>query len=505
MSQIYIAEIEAWDPALGAVRTLRYCTGTGYTSGASDTPAHTWYEPRIQQPANLQREASSAKAGRVGFGELVLVNVDGGLDALVDYGFDGRRITIKLGVATPWGATWRTVLVGTMARADFSWGKVSIVLRDRQAELAKPLQASTYAGTNALPAGVEGTASDIKGQRKPRLYGWGHNLAPVCCNTSRLIYQVSDQSCTIDAVYDRGVALTAGADYTSEADMQANGPALGQYRAWPAGGMFRLGSSPTGQITCDAHAGANAAARTAAQLIKAVMLDAGIAAGDINAGDVAALDAANSAECGFWVTSDEQATAVIDALAESVGAWWGVDRLGQFRMGRFEAPSGTPVATITEVEVLSIDRVADSVAPVPTYKATVTYKPFGVTQSSDLAGSVTDARRAELATAVRTLVATDAAVLTAHPFAGEVSAATRLVVQASAQAEVDRLLALYKVRRDTLSVRVALDADLSVTLDLGAVVSVKLNRFGYAAGRLMGVTQIRTDLRSKKVELTLWG
>lgn len=505
MSQIYVAEIDAFDPSLGAVRTLRYCTGTGYTSGAGDTPAHAWYEPRIQQPANLQREASSAKAGRVGYGELVLVNTDGGLDALVDYGFDGRRITIKLGVAKPSGVTWATVLVGTMARADFSWGKVSIVLRDRVAELAKPLQSSTYAGTNALPAGVEGTASDIKGQRKPRLYGWGHNLAPVCCNTSRLIYQVSDRACVIDAVYDRGVALAAGADYASEADMQASAPAGGQFRAWPAGGMFRLGSSPAGQITCDAHAGSTAAARSAAQLIKAAMLDGGIAAGDISAADVAALDAANASECGYWVSADERASDVIDALAESVGAWWGVDRLGQFRMGRFEAPSGAPVATITEVEVLSIDRVADPVAPVPAYKATVTYKPFAVTQSSDLAGSVTDARKAELANAVRTLVATDAAVLSAHPFAGEVSAATRLVVQASAQAEVDRLLALYKVRRDTLIARVALDADLSITLDLGAVVSVQFNRFGYTAGRLMRVTQIRTDLRARLVDLTLWG
>lgn len=505
MSQIYVAEIDAYDPALGAVRTLRYCTGTGYTSGAFDVPPHVWYEPRIQQPANLQREASTAKAGRVGFGELVLVNADGGLDALVDYGFDGRRITIKLGVARPGGVTWSTVLVGTMARADFSWRAVRIILRDRMAELSKPLQSTTYAGTNALPAGVEGTASDIKGQRKPRLYGWGHNLTPRCCNTSRLIYQVSDRACVIDAVYDRGVALTAGADYASEADMQATAPAGGQFRAWPAGGMFRLGSSPAGQVTADAHAGATAAVRTAAQLMKSVMLDGGIASGDISAADLAALDAANASECGYWVAGDEKATDIIDALAGSVGAWWGVDRLGIFRMGRFEAPSGSPVATVTAVEAISIDRVAGASDPIPAYKASLTYKPFATVQSSDLAGSVSDARRAELALPARTVTAVDAAVQTSHPLAGEITAETRLVVQASAQAEADRLLALYKVRRDTLSVRVALDADLAVTLDLGAVVKVQVARFGYNAGRLMRVTQIRTDLRAKLVDLTLWG
>ena len=52
MSQIYVAEITAYDPAISGTRVLRYCTGTGYTTGAADSPAHTFYEPRIEQPAN---------------------------------------------------------------------------------------------------------------------------------------------------------------------------------------------------------------------------------------------------------------------------------------------------------------------------------------------------------------------------------------------------------------------------------------------------------------------
>jgi hypothetical protein len=61
------------------------------------------------------------------------------------------------------------------------------------------------------------------------------------------------------------------------------------------------------------------------------------------------------------------------------------------------------------------------------------------------------------------------------------------------------------VRRDTLSVRVALDADLAGAVDLGSVVSVQVPRYGYDAGRLMRVTSIRTDLRGGVLDLTLWG
>lgn len=511
MSQIYLAEISAYDPALPGLRTLRYCTCIGYTTGAADTPSHTYYEPRIQQPANMQRSLASGAgtrgATRVGYGELVLVNLDGGLDPLVDYGFDGRAISIKLGTQRPWQApVWTTVITGTMARADFSWSQLTISLRDRQAELNAPLQTVTYAGNNVLPSGLEGVATDIKGKEKPRLYGYGWQLSPVLVNTSRLIYQISDAALqSVSAVYDRGAALTAGSAYSSQADMETNAPSAGQYRAWLAGGMFRLGASPAGQITCDAIAGASSANRTAAQVAKQVLLDAGISSGDISSSDVTALDSATGAEIGYWLDSAATSQRVLDAVLGSVGAWWGVDRLGKFRMARFEAPSGTPVATLTEVEIIKIDRIPGADIAIPVWQVTLAYQPYSTTQTNDLAGSVTDARRAELAEPVRKVVAADSGIKTLHPLAETLEVETRIADATAAQNEANRLLALYKVRRDTLSVRVALDADLAAAIDLGAVVSVAVPRYGYTGGRLMRVTSIRTDLRGGVLDLTLWG
>lgn len=505
MSQLYIAEITVYDPALPGERVLRYCTGTGYVDGA-----HQFYEPRIEQPANMQRALASGSAtrgaSRVGYGELLLVNLDGGLDGLVDYGFDGRAIVIKLGTLRPWQApVWTTVLQGTMARADFSWSQLSISLRDRQAELDKPLQSAIYGGSNSLPNGVDGVSGDIKGREKPRLYGYGWNLEPVLVNTSRLIYQISDAALqSVSAVYDRGAALTAGTAYSSQADMESNAPSAGQYRVWLAGGMFRLGSSPVGQITCDALDGVTSADRTAAQLARQIMLDAGIGSGDINSGDVAALDTANSAECGYWLNGPASAKSALDAVLGSVGAWWGVDRLGQFRMQRFAAPSGTPVATLTKTEIIKIDRITGD-ADIPVWQVNLSYQPYAITQTSDLAGSVTDARRAELAQPTRNVTAEDASVKTQHKLATVLDVETTLADAAAAQTEATRLLNLYHVRRDTLSVRVALDADLAAAVDLGSVVAVQVPRYGYNAGRLMRVTSIRSDLRGGILDLTLWG
>src|SRR5574340_223539 len=132
--------------------------------------------------------------------------------------------------------------------ASFSWKEIAIRIKNRQLELNTPIQTTKYAGTNSLPDGLEGV-SDIQGKSKPLLFGQCKNITPVLVNTSRLIYQVNDGAIitTNAAVYDNGVALTKGADYASQADMETNAPAAGAFRLWLAGGYFRLGSTPAGQ------------------------------------------------------------------------------------------------------------------------------------------------------------------------------------------------------------------------------------------------------------------
>jgi hypothetical protein len=445
----------------------------------------------------------------VGYGELVLVNNDGGLDYLIDYGFDGRAITIRYGSDTgAYPADFTTVFTGTMEQSELRWNEVSIKIRDRQDELAsKQIQTTKFAGNNSLPNGLEGVATDIKGNPKPITYGKVFNVNPPMVNTSRLTYQVNDGAISsVDKVYDRGVELTKGTDYTNQTDMETNAPSAGNFRVWPGGGYFRLGSSPVGIITADVVQGAAASNRTVAQILKSIAIDrGGVVSGDVDSGDVTALDTANSAEVGVWVDSETDIASVMDELANSIGAWWGFDSLGKLRMQRLEVPSGTPVTVLTETEILDIDRTgtSDSGHGVPAYSCKVKYKKFYTVQDTDLAGAVTDARRNEVKEEFREVVSTDVAIKTKHLLSPELEFQTLLVDASAAGTEAARLLVIYKTRRDVVTAKVKVCQ--CVSIDLGDVVEVDIPRFGYSGGKLFRVIGIETDLRRNEIDLTLWG
>lgn len=510
---IYLAEVTVYDPTLATEKTLYYSSGQGYVTEPDDTPANTVYEPRIEQPALLRldcfSQGSTGGATQVGYGELVLVNTDGGLDELADYAFDGRTVVIKIGAPDAVYSAFQTVFRGVMVAPALEYRRVSLRLRDAQALLATDLQTTLYAGDNALPDGLEGTEDDLKDRPKPLCWGRVLNISPPCVNTSKLIYQIHDGAlAALSAVYDNGVALTAEAVYPDEATLLSTAPSAGAYRAWLAGGTLRLGSPPAGTITADASEGATAADRTAAQLLKRVALLGGISSGSINSSDVTALDTANSAECGVWVPDQTTPLAVMDGIANSIGAWYGFDALGQLRMQRLEAPSGTPVAVLTEVEIKNLERrsLADGQNGLPAWKIDLGYARNHTVQDGDaVAGSVTPDRAAWLEQANRRAVAEDASIQTVHPLAEALTLDTVLLDATAAATEASRRLALYGVRRDRLEVEIYVEAETIATLILGAVVQVVYPRFGYNSGKLFRIIGLQPDYRRRSLLLTLWG
>lgn len=511
---VYVVEIVAAIDSIGTTTTLYYSSG-GFTTSPTDTPANTFFDPRLKQPALMTRnvftQGTTTGQSSVGYGEIVLVNNDGGLDGLINYGFDGRSVTVRFGeIGSTYPSGFVTLLKGTMEQAELTWNAVAIKVRDRQAEFAnKQIQTTKYAGNNSLPNGLEGVAGDLKGKPKPICYGKVYNISPPCVNTSRLIYQVNDGAVSsVDYVYDRGVSLTKGADYTSQSDMETNSPAAGNFRVWPGGGYFRFGSSPAGQVTADVVQGAAASNRTVAQIIKSIAIDrGGLLVGDVVSADVTALDSDNSSEVGIYIDSETSLSGPLDELANSVGAWWGFDSSGQLRMERIESPSGAPVTTLTPTEVINFERVgsSDPGRSIPAYLVKLKYKKFYTVQDSDLAGSVTDARRAEIKEEFREVTATDSAVKTKHLLSPELEFQTLLVDPAAAATEATRLLNMYKVHRDVVTCRVHLDTGIASVVDLGDVLSVSVPRFGFDSGKLFKIIGIQSDLKRNFMDLTLWG
>ncbi|CDH43861.1 hypothetical protein [Candidatus Contendibacter odensensis] len=502
---MYLAEIDAWNPATPGVETLRFGS-TGYVTTPSETPANAYYEPRIKQPALYRFDAGVGKnTSRGGYGELVLANPDRGLDGYVNYGFDGRALRLLAGPVGSAYSALTVLLRGTCLGVTWERSTVSIRIRDRQEELNKPLQTTKYGGTNSLPAGIDGVADDLKGRVKPLLYGTVLNVAPPCVNTSRLIYQLHDAALqAVTAVYDNGVALTAGATYADQATMEATAPSAGGYRVWLAGGMVRLGSSPAGPITADASEGSSAALRYPGSLLNRIALKAGLTAGEISSADVSALDTACPYECGVFL-GDETATATaLDTVLAAGYGFWYFDAAGILRCNALTAPTGAPVLTLEEYGILELDRTASGSGDngLPVKVLNLKYARNGSVQTS-VAGAVTAARREWLKLEYRTVTVTDSAVATKHLLAPTLDWETPIVSAANAATELTRLQGLICVRRDTLRVTTRIPDALAATI--GTVVRVKVPRLGYDAGRDFRVIGIEQDAIRDRITLTLWG
>ena len=498
---LFLAEIEAYDPDTSSTVTWYFSSGKGYDN------AGIYYAPRIENPALLQRSISSITGGKasISYGELTLSNLDGALNALADDFFDGRTLTLKRGDETDAYASFDTVLVATVESAAMERERISIRLRDKTYLLNKPFNESKYAGTNTLPNGLEGTPDDIKGQPKPKIYGRIAFMQPVLVNTAKLIYQVNDGA--VDAiinVFDSGAYLSRGTDYSSEADMLATAPVSGEWRAYPAGGYFRLGTSAFGQIgACVAEKWAYLDC-SAAGLIERILTDAGYTSSDWVSADFTALDRKNAGSLGLIVGDSETTESLINRICESVGAWWAVDSLNRFRFARLDTPSGVSVATITDNEIITIERQPEQKKPIwqETIKSDIN---FVTLNRKSLAGSVPDDRANWFGLSSRDQVAEDSGVKTERLLSESELFDTSLNGISIAKAEADRRLALFSARRDTVTLTVGDPASNYAMIDLGDVVTVISGQLGYESGRQMVVTAIRPDFLQNTFDLTLWG
>jgi hypothetical protein len=511
---IYLVEITAYDPALPGTTVLRFASGIGKMTLPSETPANVHFAPRLQNPISFSRtmfaNARVTGGATVGTGEIVLNNADQGLSYLRDLGIDGRSVVVRVGpqdAAYPAGYT--TFLTGTAEQVEVGASRVTIRLRDKLLVLQQSIQGTTYAGNNALPAGAEGTADDIKGQRKPLLFGRRYQLAPIQVNTSRLIYQFHDGTASaVDAVYDQGTALTFGANRANLAAMEAAAPAAGVYDTCLAAGLIRLGSTPAGRVTMDARGDATGGyVNKAGEIVERILTQrCGISSGDLDAATFTTLNAAATAECGVYITGETTRQAAIDTVLAGCGGWLSPNRAGLWQVGQLLAPTGSPAFSFTAVDILALDAIPtrDDGAGVPIFAAKLLFKPYSTFTRADLAGGLTEARRAELLQPWRGVLSTDLSVLTTYLTAGTLLRETPLQDATQAAPEAARVLALHKVRRDYVKARVALSA-ARAAVDLGAMITLTTPRLGYGAGRNFVVVGIEIDGKRNRLILDLWG
>ena len=510
---IYLVEIDAHNGA--ALLTFRFAT-EAYITSPSDSPANTIYEPRIVDPgsfsANLYNAGQTGGSASIGFGDLILANADGGLDAWFDYGFDGRRIEIKqlASVAAAFSSV-ATVFKGTIETIDTTdaWKTLRVRIFDNRLTLDRPLQVNRYAGTT-LGAGntAEGT-EDLRDQPKPLVFGKVYGIRPFAVNPFDGVFQGADNAVNDIDVFDGGSPLTYAGNYTSLAALIAATVLPGRYATCLSLGLFRITRSAF-QLTADVQEGVLANEKNAAAIVRKMLQRAGLTTADYSEASLAALSSLSLSECGIWIDSDQHILDAVQQVLNSVGAWIAPNANGVLEVGRFDAP-GTPVTTLTMDDIIRPDNMSFEVTNdpgrgVPVWRVVVRYKRNYTPLSGSEVAKCTQQNedyKAYLATEWRERTAEDPAIKTKYKNAGELTIETCFTQPNDAFAEAVRLLSLYKVRRDR--VKVVLWAERAAGIKLNDTVTVQVPRFGYAAGRPMRVIGRDESRAENIVTLDLFG
>lgn len=487
------------------------------------------FRDRILQNSRLRREiftdGLTFGAGSNDYGTLQLANTDGFFDWIEDDDVDlyGGAAVFSLlpSASSPWSSR-KPLFSGRIGQPQVSNTVDVRLLDDFALSLDKQIAKRRFLGTNSGATGIEGGA-DLMDQWYPVLEGRAFNCPVPWASTANLILCIADRAVAailVDAVDDQGATLTRGVNRGSLAALQANTPAAGQWDYFlgdattPA--YIRLGSSPAGTVTVTMRSGATASARTAAQVWQRVLTSrAGIAAGTISAADVAALDALQPAEVGFWVDpSGAQIKDMLDLVASTAGAGYWQDRSGQWRIARIDLPSGTPAVTFRSLN--SVDRPgAAGDVDIFTLEPEFTSRseggrPYDLTRLRYARNySVADKNSLAGVALEKAERLSKEWLETAYPEGvtepeNEYSADTAFAELAPAQAEAQRLDAIFGARRRRHTITTQLTPALADALDLNAVARVFWPRYGFADGPLVRVSALEIDLLSLDAAVTVW-
>lgn len=484
---IFLVEFDVHD---GVATRKLYVSTHGIRSAPNDTPANQYYARRLASVGRLERSmfgngdglsgGTTTGQSEVGFGNITVLNGGPGgyqeyIDEWKDYAFRLVSIYSMTGLTQPFSQrVTRFIgsveqLVSTNALEHFD-----IIIHDRLQDIDKPLLVNTYDGTTT--AGGQGTAegdTDLTDTIKRKVWGTVHNVDCVDVNHFDLIRQTSDGPVTSQTVYDGGIALTNDGDVGSLTALFAATIQPGHYLTCNSLGLFRLGTAAQGAVTADVVEGANAAARTAAQIARRMMtwfqsMYPGSTV-TLSLSDVTALDVLNSAQCGVVVKDTESALSAIMRVLNSVGAWMlpQSDNATMFDCGRLDLPSGTGIASYDFDDNIggNPERIesGDDSKGVPCWKLIIRYDQLDVVQTSgELFGQVVenDPLRAQyLATEWRQVSVENTTILTKWPHAPTISIDTRLLTQATAQAECTRLFNIHSQQRDIWRIKVPMSDD----------------------------------------------
>ncbi len=492
-----------------AIRIASYA----YASDTLDTPASTVWFPRIVGGVDIAQDAISAlgAGGVVALtaAELTVADQDGWAADLARYGTaDGREIEIRAAEvvdarASDFGTPLRDTAIvwrGRMRRVERIAGRrTRIAMDDLTSRMTTQLQQVRYSGAG----GVNGAAA-LADRPKPIAIGELFNIPPVALGEvdlgdgAKQTYQSHWRDIVAhDAIRVRGVAQT----------LVGGVPGVGQAKDWPALGMFQLGSSPDGTVSCDLRGDADGYPNTTGTALWRLLTIHGPqmseAERDSDAWSFAEADLGGT--IGFYQGAEEVTTiaAAQRILAGCAGILAG-GRDGKLRLfDPFASVADmqfdlTPTDLIADPEPVALP---DAFAPAPREVRVEWGRNYTVI--SDAAALVDDALRQRLAETAPPVASVSSATLTARVLTQRSLTLPGLYAAATgAQARAEVIAGWLE--GGGRAWRVTTDQYLG-TINLGDWGRVTYPITGLATGFSGVVVAMREDVTRRRVTLVLMG
>jgi|GEM_PF-653084 len=557
-----------WIFTIAALNASDVATTLYFSNGEYIDASDNFYQIRLLQPSLINVSANDGGVlpifGQSSIGEVELANIDGQLDFLADYALDGRAATLSFVN----GATTTVYFQGTVGRMQERGNSLFFALKAFTESLATthPLGA-VYDGSNALPLGLEGTADDIEGKAKPRVYGDCRNISPVPVNTSKLIYQASNNAdAIITAVYDEGVRLvnyrvngshaigaTVIAVDTGTGDIPVGAVVIfDSHRTLYtvltglSGGNIELSSALIGAVTDNSavevvnfYSGSGSgsgqlqSSTTAAVwgsyqgFVRLAASPAGVVTCDclsVTSGvvdkagavmqkiatevgvtvDSASVTAFNAAgSVGLYLDGDVTTQELFNRVVKSFIGYYWFDDAKLYFV-LLNTPATTANLIIEDWMIISITREATGMAESGMRVYGCKMRYDRIeTLQTTVAGSVTVAGRERLANQYRDVETIDAATQTRHLLAKKVTAESYGRYRWSALAASERLVNVGKVRRDVVSI--LCDRAVLPAFQISQTALVKKSRLGYDAGRKMLIIGYELDAKKDTITIRAFG
>lgn len=492
--------VGAWDfEYSGGIQSI-YFSDRGYITDESDTPAHTNYLPRTNNPFQFDVSVFNGEfTGKTGsFGAIRILNGDGDFDDLTDLYWSGRSVKVFAGSADFTREQFVKVFDGVCASIEHSEDELIINIQNSEKTLESEFVQNKYGGYGGIDGG-----SDLAEKPKPLLYGECLHITPVLVDATNLIYQVHDGSMeAVTAVYDRGVALTSSGDV---ADITTATVSAGHFKTQLSGGYIKLGSTPDGQITVDAKGDntggyVSTSGKIATRLLRTKLGLFNLIDSDIDQGAFNLIDLTVPAAIGIYITEKTSVLNVFNSIFTPIQCYWTYDEQGLITAGIGKEPETDSVFELNENNIIDGTFQVTNVYP-PSWRVNIGYA-RNWTSQSEIATGASDTYRDFVQEDFRRIIIEDRNIRTLSSNAIERTYDTLLANESDATALASRITELYNSQRKIYKMSVK---DLVFRVYVGDTVSIKLNRFNLDAGKNFLVIGLGVDAETNITELEVWG